>query len=236
MRRLLTLLGCLLALGAARAEVPAGFEAGMRALLAGNFAEAYCRWKPLAERGHAESQYHLGWLFANGNGMNVDMEQAFRWWRKAAEQGHADAEFALGLDYMTGEGRERDLEQAARWLYRAARHGHPDAREVLLRLAGDPAIDLLAHLPELADAPWFGWWGRVKGDRINLRAGPGKRHRIVGQLRRGQQVRVLGRSGNWLRIRLPGEDDAGKNAQPTLAWVYHSLLEPVPAGGSHNPS
>ncbi|RMG36314.1 MAG: hypothetical protein D6720_05350 [Gammaproteobacteria bacterium] len=209
----------------ALAEAPAAFEEGMKALLKGNFAEAYCHWRPLAERGHAESQYHLGWLYANGNGMNVDVQQALRWWQAAAEQGHADAAFALGLDYMTGEGGERDMAKAAHWLYRAAAAGHADAREVLLRLAGDTATgDLLEMVPALAEAPWFGWLAEVRGDRVNVRAGPGKSHRIVGKLKRGQRVRVVGRRDNWLRIRLPAGQET---AQSPFAWVYHSLLRPV---------
>ena len=63
----------------------------MNALLEGNFAEAYCKWKPLAQRGYAEAQYNLGWLYANGNGLNVDLQLAHHWWAAAARQGHADA-------------------------------------------------------------------------------------------------------------------------------------------------
>ncbi len=229
-RSAITVLLFSLAPGWAAAEAPAAFEEGMAALLEGNFAEAYCHWKPLAALGHAESQYHLGWLYANGNGLNVDMQKAMDWWKAAAEQGHADAAFALGLDYTTGEGVARDLREAAQWLYQAATAGHADARDVLLRLAGDPASeDLFAALPQLALEPWFGWSAEVTGDRINVRAGPDKSHPIVGNLEHGQHVRVIGRRGNWLRVRLPAtkETDHGD-----FAWVYHSLLKPVSKGTS----
>lgn len=216
--------------GGAVAEAPAAFEQGMAALLEGNFAEAYCYWKPLAALGHAESQYHLGWLYANGNGLKVDMQKAVAWWKAAAEQGHADAAFALGLDYATGEGVERDMRKAARWLYQAAAGGHADARDVLLRLAGDPASeDLFAAIPQLEDEPWFGWSAVVDGDRINVRAGPGTSHQVVANLRHGQRVRVLGRRGNWLRIRLPANTENGHTGP---AWVYDSLLKPVSEGTS----
>ncbi|WP_171816199.1 SH3 domain-containing protein [endosymbiont of unidentified scaly snail isolate Monju] len=214
----------LLLTATAVAEAPDAFQKGMAALLEGNFAEAWCHWKPLAEQGHAESQYNLGWLYANGNGLAVDMGRAFYWWKQAAAQGHADAEFAIGLAYTTGEGVERDLAEAVRWIYRAAGQGHPDARDILLRLAGDPEIDVLAIVPELLDQSWFGWTGQVTGKRINVRASPGTGARIVTQLEQHQQVRVLGRRGNWLRIQLPARE--GEKA-PRLAWVYHSLLKPV---------
>lgn len=211
---------------AARAESPAAFEQGMNALLQGNFAEAYCQWKPLAQRGHAESQYNLGWLHANGNGVTVDMREAFHWWNAAALQGHADAEFALGLSYLAGEGVKRDLEAAANWFFQAALRGHNDARESLLRLAGDLNFDVLGTLPQLAREPWFGWLGEVTSDRVNVRAGPGTETPIVAKLSKGESVRVLSRRGNWFRIRLPGPEGASQDAG-SLAWIYHSLLKPI---------
>lgn len=207
----------------ALAEAPEGFKRGMNAMLEGNFAEAYCQWKPLAQRGHAEAQYNLGWLYANGNGMKVDMKKAFYWWEAAAAQGHADAQFALGLAYTTGESVKRDLGQAAKWFYKAAHRGHLDARESLMRLAGDLDLDLLASMPQLVSEPWFGWTAKVKGDRINVRGGPGTKHRVVAKLKKGQKVRVFGRHGDWLHIQLPND----KDGEPGLAWVYHSLLRPI---------
>ena len=71
------------------------FDEGLQALLDGNYAEAYCRWKPIAAQGDVDAQYNLAWLYANGNGMTVDVDKALYWWEKAAETGHADAEFAM---------------------------------------------------------------------------------------------------------------------------------------------
>jgi hypothetical protein len=225
-------------LAATAGNTPTDFDIGMNAMLAGDFAEAYCRWKPLARAGNAEAQYNLGWLYANGNGMNMDMKKAFYWWKQAAAQGHADAQFALGLSYTTGEGVKRDLETAARWFYKAAKLGHLDARDSLLRLAGDIDLDLLNVLPQLANEPWFGWTGRVSGDHINVRDGPGTGHHIVAKLSKGQSVRVVGRRGKWLRVRLPEDkgDSAAKHP-PRLAWVYHSLLKPIgPVASRATPS
>jgi len=221
-----SVLAAALAVNAARGESPAAFEQGMNALLQGNFAEAYCQWKPLAERGHAESQYNLGWLHANGNGVTVDMHQAFHWWNAAAVQGHADAEFALGLSYLAGEGVKRDLEAAANWFFQAAQRGHVDARESLHRLAGDLNFDVLGTLPQLAEEPWFGWLGEVTGERVNVRAGPGTGTAVIAQLSKGEAVRVLSRRGDWLRIRLPQLEGESEGADG-LAWIYHSLLKPI---------
>ncbi len=216
--------GLLLLATTATTEVPEAFQKGVAALLEGNFAEAWCHWKPLAEQGHAESQYNLGWLYANGNGLAVDMGQAFYWWKQAAAQGYADAEFAIGLAYTTGEGVEQDLAEALRWIYRAARRGYPDARDILLRLAGDPEIEVLAVVPELPDQSWFGWTGQITGEQTNVRASPGTDAQIVARLEQHRQVRVLGRRGDWLRVQLPPHE--GRKT-PRMAWIYHSLLEPV---------
>ena len=66
--------------------------------------EAYRRWKPLAERGYAEAQYNIGWLYANGNGLAVDIGQALDWWMKAAAGTCTDAQFAVGSGHTTGDG------------------------------------------------------------------------------------------------------------------------------------
>lgn len=203
-------------------DAPPAFVAGMDALRKGDYAEAYHRWVPLAERGYAEAEYHLGWLYANGNGLAVDIAKAMAWWQRAANQGHADAQFAVGLAYTTGEGIEKDLGRAVHWYLRAAHQGHQDAREILIRLNGDTGLDLLASHPEIAQESWFGWLANVEGDRINVRAGPGTRHDIVARLEKGSQVRVVGQRGQWLMVVLPEPGEQGD-----IAWIYQSLLSRV---------
>jgi TPR repeat protein len=201
-------------------DAPPAFESGMAALQEGNYAEAYCLWQPLAARGYAEAQYNLGWLYANGNGLAVDIDRAIEFWREAAEQGHADAQFAIGLAYTTGEGLGKDLDEAVTWYVRAARQGHLDAREILVRLNGDRDLKLLQNHPELADEDWFGWPAVVTGERINVRSGPGTSHAIVIQLTKGTRVRVIGRRGEWYMVVLPSTDDGSE----TTAWIFKRLL------------
>ena len=80
-----------------------------------------------AEQGDAESEYCLGVLYDNGEGVPEDSVQAATWLRKAAEQGNVDAQFALGLAYKTGHGVPEDEAQAAIWLKRASDEVHADA-------------------------------------------------------------------------------------------------------------
>lgn len=200
-------------------DTPAQFLAGMAALSKGDYAEAYHRWIPLAEQGYAEAQYHVGWLYANGNGFAVDIQKALFWWQQAADQGHADAQFAVGLAYTTGEGMKKDLHQAVEWYLTAAHQGHQDARDILLRLNGDPKLNLMDTHPEVARESWFGWPATVNGERINVRAGPGTNSRIVTKLEQGAQVRVIGQRGSWAMVVLPDGDASGE-----VAWIYESLL------------
>jgi len=217
-RRFLLLICVVFAAGVKAA--PEAFEQGMNAMLEGNFAEAYCQWKPLAEKGHAEAQYNLGWLYANGNGMNVDLKQATDWWLAAASQGHADAQFAIGLALTTGEGLDKDLPEAIRWFVQAARQGHRDSRDILVRFNLDPQIDLLALQPGLMHEPWFGWQGKIAGRRVNIRRESSTKSEILAKLENGTPVRVLGRRGDWLQILLADEGNPDR-----LAWVYHSLVD-----------
>lgn len=198
---------------------PRAFEEGMNALLEGNFAEAYCQWKPLAHRGYTEAQYNLAWLYANGNGLNVDVKQAIYWWKLAAEQGHADSQFAMGLAYTTGEGIKKDLEHATSWFIKAAIQGHIDARDILERLNLDPKIDLLASNPALLEEPWFGWNGSTKGTRINARSKPSTKSQIIAKLENGSPVRVVGRKGDWLQSVIEPEGSG-----PVIVWIYHTLV------------
>jgi tetratricopeptide (TPR) repeat protein len=194
-----------------------GFRKGVEALERGHFAEAYCYWRPVAENGHAEAQYHLGWLYANGNGMPVDIETAISWWEKAANQGHAEAEFALGLAYTTGEDVGRDMDKAVSWYLKAAEAGHEDARDIVRRMleADNPAIR--GRLKDPGSLDWLKVRHIVEADRANVRAGPGTDHRIVGSLDKGAQVWVLWRRGGWAHILFGGEGET--------AWIYDKLLD-----------
>ena len=48
-----------------------------------------------AEQGHAESQYNLGVMYANGDHVVQEDVQAVKWFSMAAEQGDIEAQSAL---------------------------------------------------------------------------------------------------------------------------------------------
>lgn len=103
----------------------ADFQAGLKAVRAGDYATALDAWRPLAEGGDALSQLNLGMMYARGHGVKKDLKEAERWVRRAAEQGLAQAQSLLGTFYARGLGVEQDYKAAAGWFYQAANQNDP---------------------------------------------------------------------------------------------------------------
>src|SRR5260370_41166987 len=57
-----------------------------------------------AEAGDADSEYHLGLRYYNGEGVAKDLAEAVKWYRKAAEQNHAKAQYNLANCFFNGQG------------------------------------------------------------------------------------------------------------------------------------
>jgi TPR repeat protein len=106
----------------------AGFDEGLAAAYAGDYATALREWRPLAEQGDASAQFNLGVMYYKGEGVLQDYKESVKWYRKAAEQGNADAQFNLGVMYYVGEGVPQDSKEAAMWYRKAAEQGNADAQ------------------------------------------------------------------------------------------------------------
>jgi TPR repeat protein len=113
--------------GAAAAE----FADGLAAYKRYDFAAALEEWRPLAENGDPTTQFYLGEMYRQAQGVPYDLAAASRWYRKAAEHGHAAAQFRLAALYESGYGLDRDPAQAVLWLTRAAEGGHAAAMQRL---------------------------------------------------------------------------------------------------------
>ena len=95
------------------------------------YATALRELRPLAEQGHAKSQYKLGIMYRDGRGVPQDYAEAVKWYRKAAVQGFASAQVALGFMYRKGRGVPQDYAETAKWYRRAADQGHAMAQNNL---------------------------------------------------------------------------------------------------------
>ncbi|MBT3550617.1 MAG: sel1 repeat family protein [Rhodospirillaceae bacterium] len=77
-----------------------------------------------AESGHLDSQVVLGNLYATGNGVPINYDQAVKWFRSAANQGYARGQNDLGFMYAKGLGVPKNETEAMKWLLKSARQGH----------------------------------------------------------------------------------------------------------------
>jgi len=88
-------------------------------------------FRPLAEGGNAGSQYGLGVMYTNGQGVKQDYAKSVKWYQKAAEQGYANAQYNLGVKYDNGQGVKQDYATSVKWYQKAAEQGHAHAQNNL---------------------------------------------------------------------------------------------------------
>jgi hypothetical protein len=104
----------------------------------------------------------LGLMYAFGQGVPQDYQEALRWYHLAAAQGDPQAQFYLGVAYYRGQGVPRDYQEAAKWYRLAADQGHSGAQVLLGDLYAEGkgvAQDyILAHM-------WFSLAG-FAGDNL----------------------------------------------------------------------
>ena len=101
---------------------------------AGEYGRIFSGLLPLAEQGYPLAECQVGYFYAEGLGVERDLDKALLWTRQAAEHGDRDGQFNLGCFYEEGTALARDMEQAVLWYQRAARQGHTEAAERLRAL------------------------------------------------------------------------------------------------------
>ncbi len=127
MQKLILLFYVLLWSGSATA----GYEEALYFYNRGDYVIAAIEFSTLAKQGNAKSQYDLGRMYEQGQGVPQDNRVAFEWYRMAAEQGYASAQYHVGLMYDEGKGVPRNHMMAVEWLCKAAAQGNADAQSRL---------------------------------------------------------------------------------------------------------
>jgi len=119
-------------------QVWGGFDEGLTAYNAEEYATALLEWMPLAEEGDAKAQFRIGRMYLGGDGVPKNHKEAARWFRKAAEQGDAEAQYQLGflyyIDIFQGvydHAISQDYAEAMKWCRKAAKHGHAGAQSMI---------------------------------------------------------------------------------------------------------
>lgn len=165
MRTLILLAALLASLQAAlvRADREADrlYSEAVRLHTAGDLHARFARYARAAEAGHAVAQYNVAMMYANGEAVNVDYQQAVYWFRKSADQKFAPAMHRLGeLHYFGMGGLSRDEVAAARLFEAAAQQGDADACMNLAMLEGaasDPDARRVGELLDCADEGGNEW-------------------------------------------------------------------------------
>ena len=125
------------------------FQQGFEATERGDYQTAFKLWLPLAEQGDAATQFNLGLMYANGQGVKQDYFEAVKWYRQAAEQGHANAQANLGSAYGAGRGVRQDYTEAVKWFKKAAENGSASGQFKLGRhIFWDKVFRKIEHSPK----------------------------------------------------------------------------------------
>lgn len=86
-------------------------------------------YRMAADQGHAEAQFEVGQMHAQGLGTAQQFEEAAYWYLLASKQGHAKAQFHLGFLYAHGQGVEQDYAKAYQWYCISEQCGYPLAKK-----------------------------------------------------------------------------------------------------------
>ena len=84
-----------------------------------------------ADKGNANTQYVLGWMYFIGQSVGKDNEKAVQWMTKAANQNVPHAQTQLGLMYLFTKDIEGHYTLAREWLLKGAARNETDALNAL---------------------------------------------------------------------------------------------------------
>ena len=82
-RTLATVFLCIMVAAPAWADI----EKGKSAFERGDYRTALIEFRLLAEKGNAEAQNQLGYMYENGIGTSIDFAKARNWYLKSAKKG-----------------------------------------------------------------------------------------------------------------------------------------------------
>ena len=78
------------------------YEDGMKAALAGDYATAFEKWKPLGMQGEGDALFQLALMYHGGLGVDQNEAIAVQLYHKAAEHGNLMAQEYLSAAYENG--------------------------------------------------------------------------------------------------------------------------------------
>ena len=114
--------------------------------IAQDYAKALELYTEAGEKGDADAQAQVGYIYQCGCGVDPDYEKAMEWNNRAAQQGNAQGQAQIGWLYQQGLGVTQNLDEAGRWYTRAADQGNKWAEDRLAETEATNPQDLFeAH-------------------------------------------------------------------------------------------
>ena len=92
------------------------FDMAYQAYRSGGYQTVSRDFRRLAQEGDSRSQYLLGLLYMNGQGVDKAPERGIDWLKRSAENGYYLAASELGQIYGSGRGVVMDSEEATKWI------------------------------------------------------------------------------------------------------------------------
>jgi TPR repeat protein len=111
----------------------ATFEVGLRAYQRGDFESAMKEFRDAAAAGDTRSMTLLGYMYSEGEGVEVDYGEALRLWQRASSLNDAAAAYNIGIAYRDARGVAQNYATAVEWFGTAAGRGDSNAMNDLAR-------------------------------------------------------------------------------------------------------
>lgn len=106
-------------------------DKAMDLYFSGEYVESVQWFTKAAKQGQLLAHLKLGQIYADGKGVDRNIDLAINWYSKAAEQGDETAAYALGTIYYYGKGVPRNYEKAAKWFTKLANQGDAISQSIL---------------------------------------------------------------------------------------------------------
>ena len=133
------ILGMFWLVGALSAAAP-DFDAAADAYRANDFVTARAAFLQRANAGDQRSMAILGMMSRFGEGVPVDLTDAFNWYLAAAQAGHPPAQFQVARMLNLGEGVAADAQRAQYWFNQSAEQGYAKAIDLLTQQSPEAVI------------------------------------------------------------------------------------------------
>jgi TPR repeat protein len=73
-------------------------------------------YKKAARNGDADALNNVGWMYATGQGLDANSQEAYRWFAEAAKHGDMGSQFEVSRRLREGDGVEKNMVGAFEWL------------------------------------------------------------------------------------------------------------------------